>query len=399
MKTFVREYDALVVREAILRETLRGGQVYDLFNDVENIQKAADKLAELVPEARIAIGHGQMRERELERVMNDFHHQRFNVLVCTTIIETGIDIPTANTIIIERADHFGLAQLHQLRGRVGRSHHQAYALLLTPHPKAMTTDAQKRLEAIASLEDLGAGFALATHDLEIRGAGELLGEDQSGQMETIGFSLYMELLENAVDALKAGREPSLEDLTSQQTEVELRMPSLLPDDFIPDVNTRLSFYKRIASAKNEQDLEEIKVELIDRFGRLPDAARNLLDIARLRQQAQKLGIRKLESNEKGGVIEFNEKNNVNPVWLIGLLQKQPQHFRLDGPTRLKFMQDLKSVKRGWTGFASLYANWKRTPSPDWQEIRPRCRISFPTYLAIFTNILQSAWISPHRLTP
>ncbi len=208
----------------------------------------------------------------------------------------------------------------------------------------MTTDAQKRLEAIASLEDLGAGFALATHDLEIRGAGELLGEDQSGQMETIGFSLYMELLENAVDALKAGREPSLEDLTSQQTEVELRMPSLLPDDFIPDVNTRLSFYKRIASAKNEQDLEEIKVELIDRFGRLPDAARNLLDIARLRQQARKLGIRKLESNEKGGVIEFNEKNNVNPVWLIGLLQKQPQHFRLDGPTRLKFMQDLEERK-------------------------------------------------------
>ncbi|HCJ3015565.1 TPA: transcription-repair coupling factor [Klebsiella pneumoniae] len=344
VKTFVREYDALVVREAILRETLRGGQVYYLFNDVENIQKAADKLAELVPEARIAIGHGQMRERELERVMNDFHHQRFNVLVCTTIIETGIDIPTANTIIIERADHFGLAQLHQLRGRVGRSHHQAYAWLLTPHPKAMTTDAQKRLEAIASLEDLGAGFALATHDLEIRGAGELLGEDQSGQMETIGFSLYMELLENAVDALKAGREPSLEDLTSQQTEVELRMPSLLPDDFIPDVNTRLSFYKRIASAKNEQDLEEIKVELIDRFGRLPDAVRNLLDIARLRQQAQKLGIRKLESNEKGGVIEFNEKNNVNPVWLIGLLQKQPQHFRLDGPTRLKFMQDLEERK-------------------------------------------------------
>ncbi|EBS1107735.1 transcription-repair coupling factor, partial [Salmonella enterica subsp. enterica serovar Eingedi] len=344
VKTFVREYDSLVVREAILREVLRGGQVYYLYNDVENIQKAADRLAELVPEARIAIGHGQMRERELERVMNDFHHQRFNVLVCTTIIETGIDIPTANTIIIERADHFGLAQLHQLRGRVGRSHHQAYAWLLTPHPKAMTTDAQKRLEAIASLEDLGAGFALATHDLEIRGAGELLGEEQSGSMETIGFSLYMELLENAVDALKAGREPSLEDLTSQQTEVELRMPSLLPDDFIPDVNTRLSFYKRIASAKNENELEEIKVELIDRFGLLPDPARNLLDIARLRQQAQKLGIRKLEGNEKGGTIEFAEKNHVDPAWLIGLLQKQPQHFRLDGPTRLKFIQDLSERK-------------------------------------------------------
>ncbi|EAT7240170.1 transcription-repair coupling factor, partial [Salmonella enterica] len=344
VKTFVREYDSLVVREAILREILRGGQVYYLYNDVENIQKAAERLAELVPEARIAIGHGQMRERELERVMNDFHHQRFNVLVCTTIIETGIDIPTANTIIIERADHFGLAQLHQLRGRVGRSHHQAYAWLLTPHPKAMTTDAQKRLEAIASLEDLGAGFALATHDLEIRGAGELLGEEQSGSMETIGFSLYMELLENAVDALKTGREPSLEDLTSQQTEVELRMPSLLPDDFIPDVNTRLSFYKRIASAKNENELEEIKVELIDRFGLLPDPARNLLDIARLRQQAQKLGIRKLEGNEKGGTIEFADKNHVDPAWLIGLLQKQPQHFRLDGPTRLKFIQDLSERK-------------------------------------------------------
>ena len=349
VKTFVREYDNLVVREAILREVLRGGQVYYLYNDVENIQKAAARLAELVPEARIAIGHGQMRERELERVMNDFHHQRFNVLVCTTIIETGIDIPTANTIIIERADHFGLAQLHQLRGRVGRSHHQAYAWLLTPHPKAMTTDAQKRLEAIASLEDLGAGFALATHDLEIRGAGELLGEDQSGQMETIGFSLYMDLLENAVDALKAGREPSLEDLTSQQTEVELRMPSLLPDDFIPDVNTRLSFYKRIASAKNENALEEIKVELIDRFGLLPDPARNLLDIAGLRQQAQRLGIRKLEGNDKGGQIEFAENNHVNPAWLIGLLQKEPQHFRLDGPTRLKFFQDLneRKVRMDW----------------------------------------------------
>lgn len=344
VKTFVRQYDELVVREAILREVLRGGQVYYLYNDVENIQKATDRLAALVPEARIAIGHGQMRERELERVMNDFHHQRFNVLVCTTIIETGIDIPTANTIIIERADHFGLAQLHQLRGRVGRSHHQAYAWLLTPHPKAMTTDAQKRLEAIASLEDLGAGFALATHDLEIRGAGELLGEGQSGSMETIGFSLYMEMLENAVDALKEGREPSLEDLTSSQTEVELRMPALLPEDFIPDVNTRLSFYKRIASAKSGHELDELKVELIDRFGLLPDAARNLLDIAALRQQAQKLGVRKIEGNEKGGVIEFAEKNHVDPVWLIGLLQKQPQHYRLDGPTRLKFMQDLTDRK-------------------------------------------------------
>ncbi|MFA3761415.1 transcription-repair coupling factor [Yersinia sp. 2466 StPb PI] len=340
VKTFVREYDSLVIREAILREVLRGGQVYYLYNDVENIEKATQRLAELVPEARIAIGHGQMRERDLERVMNDFHHQRFNVLVCTTIIETGIDIPSANTIIIERADHFGLAQLHQLRGRVGRSHHQAYAYLLTPNPKAMTTDAKKRLEAIASLEDLGAGFALATHDLEIRGAGELLGEDQSGQMTTIGFSLYMELLESAVDALKEGREPSLEDLTSNQTEIELRMPVLLPEDFIPDVNVRLSFYKRIASARNETELDELKVELIDRFGKLPDPARYLLHTAELRQQAQKLGIKRIEGNERGGFIEFSDKNKVDPVYLIGLLQRQPQIYRLEGPTKLKFMQDL-----------------------------------------------------------
>lgn len=340
VKTFVREYDSLVIREAILREILRGGQVYYLYNDVENIEKVTQKLAELVPEARIAIGHGQMRERDLERVMNDFHHQRFNVLVCTTIIETGIDIPSANTIIIERADHLGLAQLHQLRGRVGRSHHQAYAYLLTPNPKAMSTDAKKRLEAIASLEDLGAGFALATHDLEIRGAGELLGEDQSGQMTTIGFSLYMELLESAVDALKEGREPSLEDLTSNQTEIEMRMPVLLPEDFISDVNIRLSFYKRIASARNETELDELKVELIDRFGKLPAPARYLLHTAELRQQAQKLGIKRIEGNERGGFIEFGENNKVDPVYLIGLLQRQPQIYRLEGPTKLKFMQDL-----------------------------------------------------------
>ncbi|WP_168415689.1 transcription-repair coupling factor [Erwinia amylovora] len=349
VKTFVREYDDLAVREAILREVLRGGQVYYLYNDVENIEKATQRLSELVPEARVALGHGQMRERELERVMNDFHHQRFNVLVCTTIIETGIDIPTANTIIIERADRFGLAQLHQLRGRVGRSHHQAYAWLLTPHPKAMTTDAHKRLEAIASLEDLGAGFALATHDLEIRGAGELLGEGQSGQMETIGFSLYMELLENAVDALKEGREPSLEDLTNSQTDIELRMPSLLPDDYVPDVNTRLSFYKRIASALQSRELDALKVELIDRFGLLPDAARNLLDIAALRLAAKKLGVRRVEASEKGGFVEFAEKNNVDPAWLIGLLQREPQHWRLDGPTRIRFMRDLteRKVRMKW----------------------------------------------------
>ncbi|WP_446469371.1 transcription-repair coupling factor [Xenorhabdus stockiae] len=340
VKTFVREYDSLVVRESILREILRGGQVYYLYNDVENIEKAKSRLEELVPEARMVVGHGQMRERDLERVMTDFHHQRFNVLICTTIIETGIDIPTANTIIIERADHFGLAQLHQLRGRVGRSHHQAYAYLLTPHPKAMTTDAQKRLEAIASLEDLGAGFALATHDLEIRGAGELLGEDQSGQMASIGFTLYMELLESAVDALKNGREPSLEDLTNNQTEIELRIPVLLPDDYIPDVNMRLSFYKRIASAQNDNELTELKVELIDRFGMLPDPGRHLLQSASIRLTAQKLGIKRIEAHEKGGFIEFSQSNKVDPHYLINLLQTQPNIYRLDGPSKLKFINEL-----------------------------------------------------------
>ncbi|WP_159564358.1 transcription-repair coupling factor [Budvicia diplopodorum] len=340
VKTFVREYDDLIIREAILREVLRGGQVYYLYNDVASINKAAEHLAKLVPEARVAIGHGQMHERDLERVMSDFHHQRYNVLVCTTIIETGIDIPNANTIIMERADKFGLAQLHQLRGRVGRSHHQAYAYLLTPHPKAMTTDAVKRLEAVASLEDLGAGFALATHDLEIRGAGELLGDDQSGQITTIGFSLYMELLESAVDALKEGREPSLDDLTVNQVEVELRVPALLPDDYIPDVNTRLSFYKRIASAPTASELDELKIELIDRFGTLPDAARNLLQAAAMRQQAKAMGIKRIEGNEKGGFIEFNQKNSVDPMYLIGLLQQQPQCYRLDGPSKLKFNVDL-----------------------------------------------------------
>ncbi|MBD2783601.1 transcription-repair coupling factor [Xenorhabdus sp. DI] len=340
VKTFVREYDSLVVRESILREILRGGQVYYLYNDVENIEKAKTRLEELVPEARIVVGHGQMRERDLERVMTDFHHQRFNVLVCTTIIETGIDIPSANTIIIERADHFGLAQLHQLRGRVGRSHHQAYAYLLTPHPKAMTNDAKKRLEAIASLEDLGAGFALATHDLEIRGAGELLGEDQSGQMASIGFTLYMELLESAVDALKEGREPSLEDLTNNQTEIELRMPVLLPDDYIPDVNMRLSFYKRIASAQDNSELDELKVELIDRFGALPDPGRQLLQSAAIRLIAQQLGIKRIEAYEKGGFIEFGSHNKVDPNYLISLLQTQPNVYRLDGPFKLKFMTEL-----------------------------------------------------------
>ncbi|MBE2896479.1 transcription-repair coupling factor [Pasteurellaceae bacterium HPA106] len=343
IKTFVRQSDPLTIREAVLREILRGGQVYYLHNDVSTIENCAESLAELIPEARITIGHGQMRERELERVMSDFYHQRYNVLVCSTIIETGIDVPTANTIIIERADKFGLAQLHQLRGRVGRSHHQAYAYLLTPHPKRMTADARKRLEALESLDNLGAGFVLATHDLEIRGAGELLGAEQSGQIESIGFSLYMELLESAVDALKNGREPTLDELTSQQVEIDLRIPALLPETYLGDVNMRLSFYKRIASAHSELELDELKVELIDRFGALPQSAKNLIKIAQLRQSAKLLGIQKIEAYAQGGHIEFKPSVELDPQPFLTLIREDPGVYRFDGPSKFRFNKPLESA--------------------------------------------------------
>jgi transcription-repair coupling factor (superfamily II helicase) len=336
IKTFVRQHDKAVVREAILRELKRGGQIYYLHNNVETIEQTATQLSELVPEARIGIAHGQMRERELERVMSDFYHQRYNLLVCTTIIETGIDVPSANTIIMDRADHLGLAQLHQLRGRVGRSHHQAYAYLLTPHPKQMTKDAVKRLEAIESLEDLGAGFVLATHDLEIRGAGELLGDEQSGQIESIGFTLYMEMLEQAVNALKEGKEPSLDQLLSDHTDIELRVPALLPDDYIPDVNMRLSIYKRIASCNTQEEIDELKIELIDRFGLLPPAAQNLIQISRFRLLAKPLGLKRIEIADRGGFIDFAQDTKINPMFIVSLMQTQPRLYRMDGPTRLRF---------------------------------------------------------------
>ena len=344
IKTFVRQKDDLIIREAILREILRGGQVYYLHNDVASIENTAEKLTALVPEARVVIGHGQMRERELERVMSDFYHQRYNVLVCSTIIETGIDVPTANTIIIERADNFGLAQLHQLRGRVGRSHHQAYAYLLTPPPKLMTKDAKRRLEALESLDNLGAGFILATHDLEIRGAGELLGNEQSGQIESIGFSLYMELLDAAVKALKEGREPSLEEITHQQAEIELRVPALLPDDYLGDVNMRLSFYKRIAAAESKQELDELKVELIDRFGLLPEATKNLLQIAEMRLMVKPLKVLKIDVGSQGGFIEFSPSAKVDPEKFIKLIQQNPIVYRFDGPLKFKFVKALPENK-------------------------------------------------------
>lgn len=336
VKTFVRRRDDALIQEAIIREITRGGQVYFLHNNVETIQKIAEQLQEAIPQARIGIGHGQMRERQLEHVMSDFHHQRFNVLVCTTIIETGIDIPNANTIIIDRADHFGLAQLHQLRGRVGRSHHQAYAYLLTPAPKAMTRDAKRRLDAISELEDLGAGFTLATHDLEIRGAGELLGDEQSGQIEAVGFTLYMEMLERAVNALKSGKEPSLDLLDTSHAEVELAIPALLPEAYINDVNTRLSIYKRLANCMNSDQIRELQVELIDRFGLFPDAAKNLFTVQTIRQQATHIGLKRVEAGSKSGQIEFTQQSSVDPTYLVKLLQNQSKIYHMDGPTRLKF---------------------------------------------------------------
>ncbi|WP_430390732.1 transcription-repair coupling factor [Dyella sp. 20L07] len=340
VRTFIAAWEPALIREAFQRELARGGQVYFLHNEVDSIERAARELEELIPEARIAIAHGQMPERDLERVMADFHRQRFNVLVCTTIIETGIDIPTANTIIINRADRFGLAQLHQLRGRVGRSHHRAYAYLVVPDRKAMTADAEKRLEALASLEELGAGFTLATHDLEIRGAGELLGDEQSGQIQEIGFGLYTELLERAVRALKSGKVPDFDLSSEHETEVELHLPALIPDDYLPDVHTRLTLYKRIASARNDEHLRDLQVEMIDRFGLLPDPAKQLFAVAGLKLMATPLGIRKLDFGANGGRITFRDKPEVDPMAIIRLIQSQPRIYKLDGQDKLKVNLEL-----------------------------------------------------------
>ncbi len=336
VKTFVRQRDDTALKEAILRELLRGGQVYYLHNDIDTMSRAAEQIQALVPDARVGIAHGQMRERELEAVMGDFYHRRFNVLVCTTIIETGIDVPSANTIIIERADKLGLAQLHQLRGRVGRSHHQAYAYLVTPSPKAMTKDALKRLEAIEQATDLGAGFVLASQDLEIRGAGELLGEEQHGNMETIGFTLYMEMLEQAVEALKRGEQPDTAKPLSGGPEVNLRVPALIPEDYLPDVFTRLTLYKRIAGCKTGDQLRELQVEMIDRFGLLPEPVKTLFKVTALRQQAEALAITRVDANAAGGKLEFAERTPVDPLTVVKLMQNAPNRYRLEGAHTLRF---------------------------------------------------------------
>ncbi|KRG62508.1 transcription-repair coupling factor [Stenotrophomonas humi] len=342
VKTFITAWDNAQLREAFQRELSRGGQLYFLHNDVESMGRMQRELSELVPEARIGVAHGQMPERELEKVMLDFQKQRFNVLLASTIIESGIDIPNANTIIINRADKFGLAQLHQLRGRVGRSHHRAYAYLVVPPDKrSISADAHKRLEAIASMDELGAGFTLATHDLEIRGAGELLGEDQSGQMAEVGFSLYTELLERAVRSIKAGRLPDLDAGDEPRgAEVELHVPALIPNDYLPDVHTRLTLYKRISSARDSIALRELQVEMIDRFGLLPDPVKHLFAIAELKLQANELGIRKLELGENGGRIVFESKPNIDPMAVIQLIQKQPKLYQMDGPDKLRIKHPL-----------------------------------------------------------
>lgn len=342
IKTTVAEWDNGLIYEACLRELKRGGQVYFLHNEVKDMAQFAAKIQELVPEGKVRYANGQMRERELEQVMLDFYHNRFNILVCSTIIESGIDVPTANTILIDRADALGLAQLHQLRGRVGRSHHRAYAYLLVPSKRALTEDAAKRLEAIETLGDLGSGFALATHDLEIRGAGELLGDGQTGQIEEVGFTLYSELLAKAVRAIQKGK---LDDTPFGQAaiEVDFGAACLIPGNYVPDIAQRLTLYKRVAEAKNEVELRELRVEFIDRFGLLPEPVENLFEQAQLRFKAAKLGLSKLRIHSKGAVLDFGPEPRLNTAQLIGLIQKQPKVYKLEGQKKLHISTELPTV--------------------------------------------------------
>ena len=358
IKTFIREHNIGLVKEAILRETLRGGQVYYLHNEVKTIEETARKLSELAPDLSFGVAHGQLREQELERVMTDFYHQRHNVLVCSTIIETGIDVPNANTIIIDRADKFGLAQLHQLRGRVGRSHHQAYAYLLTPPRSVLTSDAEKRLEAIESAGALGAGFMLASHDLEIRGAGELLGDEQSGQIEQVGFSLYLEMLNRAVESLRKGEIPDVDAPLETGTEIKMHLPALIPDDYLPNISTRLVLYKRIAQAQGTEALKDIQVEMIDRFGLLPEATKQLFIQAEIRLRAQALGISEVDVGDAGGSVTFESTTPVPVNALIGLLQSNPKEFKLAGSDTLRFIRELESGEARRHYIEKLMTQWE-----------------------------------------
>jgi transcription-repair coupling factor (superfamily II helicase) len=353
VKTFVSEWNDATIREACQREIKRGGQVYFLHNEVESIERIAGELEKIIPEASVRVAHGQMRERELEQIMMDFYHRRFNLLVCTTIIESGIDIPTANTIIMNRADKLGLAQLHQLRGRVGRSHHRAYAYLLVPPRKAMTADAVKRLEAIESMDELGAGFTLATHDLEIRGAGELLGDEQTGQIHEIGFTLYSDLLERAVKALREGRQPELDRPLHQGPEIDCLVPALIPDDYIADVHTRLVMYKRVAGAASQAELRDLQVEMIDRFGLLPEALKNLFRITALKLDAEPMGVTKIEVGLQDGRMLFSEEPDINMQKLVELIQLHPQRYRFEGGNKLRFSGDFGEAEDRFEAVAGI----------------------------------------------
>ena len=343
IKTFISEWIDVQIQEACQREIKRGGQIFFLHNDVKSIDKMAREVERLVPDARVQIAHGQMPERELEQIMLDFYHQRFNLLLCSTIIESGIDIPTANTIIINRADKLGLAQLHQLRGRVGRSHHRAYAYFIVPPKSLMSKDAIKRLEAVEASGELGAGFMLSTHDMEIRGAGELLGDDQSGQIQEIGFTLYTELLERAVNALKSGKQPELDAPMETGPEVDLQTQALIPADYLPDIHARLVLYKRIASTETHDELRALKVEMIDRFGLLPDAVKTLFSVTELKQQAVPLGVKKIDVHSEGGRIVFNANPTINAEQLISLIQTQSQCYKFDGSDKLRFTKAFEAV--------------------------------------------------------
>ncbi len=335
IKTFVSRWNPDTIVEGCQRELKRGGQIYFLHNEIKTIEKTAQELQQLLPEARIGIVHGRLKEKELEAVMLDFYHHRCNLLVCTTIIESGIDVPGANTIFINRADKLGLAQLHQIRGRVGRSHHRAYAYLIVPPERSMTSDARKRLLAIESLEELGVGFTLATHDLEIRGAGEILGDEQSGQITEIGFTLYTELLERAVQSLKSDLPIDFDQPIMRASEVDFHIPALIPETYIADVHRRLIEYKRIASATDNNSLREIQIELIDRFGLLPEPLRQLFRITRIKLQTVALGVEKIDVGEHSGKIVFNPDPNINPLKIIELIQSEPQQYRFDGKQTLR----------------------------------------------------------------
>ncbi len=340
VKTFVKPFSEASIREAMLRELKRGGQVFFLHNEVDTIENMHERLAELLPEARIGVAHGQLRERELEQVMRDFLQQRFNVLLCSTIIETGIDIPNANTIIINRADKFGLAQLHQLRGRVGRSHHQAYAYLLTP--EYITKDAEKRLDAIAAADDLGAGFTLAMQDLEIRGAGEILGEGQSGEMIQVGFTLYTEMLKQAVRDLKKGRVPDLDAPLGVTTDIKLHSPALLPEGYCPDIHERLVLYKRLATCETQAEINTVHEELVDRFGLPEQPVKTLLESHRLRLAAKEIGIDAIDATAEAVTLTFGKNHKIDPAEIILLIQNN-KNYRLAGQDKLRVSAVMEDV--------------------------------------------------------